>query len=235
MRLARECIEIETSLGGFYACHIRPFKTDDAAELQTAVLESAGHLGPWLDWATPLYSLTNARDWVVESRTLWARESTYRWLITDEQSRRILGSFEIDRPVLGGGVGRMGYWIRRQALGKGICTRASRAALGHVFHRGLFEQVDLYIDPANAPSLVVAQKLGAHLKGEKADEISYRGETKLALHFSVSADNLVSPEKPTRRRRELNPAKVSVALATDERESSGSVYEFRRSLKNARL
>ena len=104
-----------------------------------------------------------------------------------------------------------------------------------MFHRGLFEQVDLYIDSANAPSFAVAQKLGAHLKGEKAVEISYRGEAKLALHFSVSADNLVSPEKPTRRRRELNPAKVSVALATDERESSGSVYEFRRSLKNARL
>ena len=98
--------------------HIRPFKTVDAAELQTAVLESVGHLGPWLDWATPRYSLTNARDWVVESRTLWARQSTYRWLITDEQSCRILGSVEIDRSVLGGGVGRMGYWIRRQALGK---------------------------------------------------------------------------------------------------------------------
>ena len=215
--------------------HIRPFKTVDAAELQTAVLESVGHLGPWLDWATPRYSSTNARDWVVQSRTLWARQSTYRWLITDEQSGRILGSVEIDRSVLGGGVGRMGYWIRRQALGKGICTRASRAVLDHVFHRGLFEQVDLYIDPANAPSLAVAQKLGAHLKREKADAISYRGEAKLALHFSVTADLLVSPDTPTRRRGELNPAQVSDALATDERESSGSVYEFRRSLKNARL
>ena len=26
--------------------HIRPFKTSDAAELQRAVLESVGHLGP---------------------------------------------------------------------------------------------------------------------------------------------------------------------------------------------
>ena len=148
--------------------HIRPFKTSDAAELQTVVLESVGHLGPWLDWATPRYSLTNARDWVVESRPLWARESTYRWLITDEQSRRILSSVEIDRPLLGGGVGRMGYWIRRQALGKGICTRASRAALGHVFHRGLFEQVDLCIDPANAPSLAVEAKTWRTPKGRKS-------------------------------------------------------------------
>ena len=41
--------------------HIRPFKTSDATELQSAVLESVGHLSPWLDWATPRYSLGDAR------------------------------------------------------------------------------------------------------------------------------------------------------------------------------
>ena len=214
--------------------HIRPFKTVDAAELQSAVLESVGHLGPWLDWATPRYSLTNARDWVVESRTLWARQSTYRWLITDEQSCRILGSVEIDRPVLGGGVGRMGYWIRRQALGKGICTRASRAALDHVFHRGLFEQVDLYIDPANAPSLAVAQKLGAQLQGKKADEITYRGESKPALHFAVTRESEAAAEEPSNRLESFKPVQ-EFGGSSAKLKSGGSVYEFRRSLKNARL
>ena len=50
--------------------HIRPFKTSDATELQSAVLDSVGHLSPWLDWATPRYSLGDARRWVNESRTL---------------------------------------------------------------------------------------------------------------------------------------------------------------------
>ena len=72
--------------------HIRPFKTSDATELQSAVLESVGHLSPWLDWATPRYSLGDARRWVNESRTLWANQSAYRWIITNEKSRRILGS-----------------------------------------------------------------------------------------------------------------------------------------------
>ena len=90
--------------------------------------------------------------------------------------RNVWGSVEIGLPVPGSEVFRVAYWIRRHALGEGICTRASRAALDHVFHRGLFEQVDLYIDPANAPSIAVARKLGAQLQGEKADEISYRGK-----------------------------------------------------------
>ena len=52
----------------------------------------------------------------------------------------------------------------------------------YVFQSGLFEQVALYIDPLNAASLAVAQKLGAELQGEKADGIAYRGAAKPALH-----------------------------------------------------
>ncbi|MBL6815080.1 MAG: GNAT family N-acetyltransferase [Pseudomonadales bacterium] len=214
--------------------HIRPFKTVDAAELQSAVLESVGHIGPWLDWATPRYSLTDARDWVSESRTLWARQSTYRWLITDAQSRSIYGSVEISRQLLGGKVGRMGYWLRRQALGKGICSRAGKAALNYVFHRGLFEQVDLYIDPANEPSLAVARKLGAQLQGERADEISYRGEARPALHFAVTPDRLASPKESSSRPGSIVQVHVSGGFSANQ-DSDGSVYEFRRSVKNARL
>ena len=211
--------------------HIRPFKTSDATELQSAVLESVGHVSPWLDWATPRYSLGDARRWVNESRTLWANQSAYRWIITNEKSRRILGSVEISQSSAGAGL--MGYWLRRQALGKGICTQAARAALDYVFQSGLFDQVDLYIDPSNAASLAVAQKLGAELHGEKADGISYRGAAKPALHWRVSAKILSAQEGPTYGPRSLKP-ELSRGLTT-ENATAASVYDFRRSPKNARL
>jgi ribosomal-protein-serine acetyltransferase len=211
--------------------HIRPFKTSDAAELQSAVLESIGHLGPWLDWATPRYLLGDARTWVDESRVLWANQTAYRWIITNEESRRILGSVEISQSSAGAGL--MGYWLRRQVLGKGICTQAARAALDHVFQRGLFEQVDLYIDPLNAASLAVAQKLGAELQGERADGIIYRGAAKPALHWRVSAKSLSAQEGPTHNSRLSSPE--SVERLASECERADGVYEFKRSLKNARL
>ena len=211
--------------------HIRPFKTSDATELQSAVLESVGHLSPWLDWATPRYSLGDARRWVNESRTLWANQSAYRWIITNEKSRRILGSVEISQSSAGAGL--MGYWLRRQALGKGICTQAARAVLDYVFQRGLFEQVDLYIDPLNAASLAVAQKLGAELQGERADGIIYRGAAKPALHWRVSAKSLSAQEGPTHNSRLSSPE--SVERLASECERADGVYEFKRSLKNARL
>ena len=211
--------------------HIRPFKTSDAAELQSAVLESIGHLGPWLDWATPRYLLGDARTWVDESRVLWANQTAYRWIITNEESRRILGSVEISQSSAGAGL--MGYWLRRQVLGKGICTQAARAALDYVFQSGLFDQVDLYIDPSNAASLAVAQKLGAELHGEKADGISYRGAAKPALHWRVSAKSLSAQEGPTHNSRLSSPE--SVERLASECERADGVYEFKRSLKNARL
>ena len=211
--------------------HIRPFKTSDAAELQSAVLESIGHLGPWLDWATPRYLLGDARTWVDESRVLWANQTAYRWIITNEESRRILGSVEISQSSAGAGL--MGYWLRRQVLGKGICTQAARAALDYVFQRGLFEQVDLYIDPLNAASLAVAQKLGAELHGERADGIIYRGAAKPALHWRVSAKSLSAQEGPTHNSRLSSPE--SVERLASECERADGVYEFKRSLKNARL
>ena len=75
--------------------HIRPFRISDAAELHSAVIESVGSLGPWLDWATQCYSLGDARHWVDEGRVLWANQSAYRWIITNDKSRRILGNVEI--------------------------------------------------------------------------------------------------------------------------------------------
>ena len=67
--------------------HIRPFKTVDAAKLQSGILDSVGHIARRLDWATARYSLADARSWVSESRTLWARQTTYRWLIADKDLR----------------------------------------------------------------------------------------------------------------------------------------------------
>ena len=128
---------------------------------------------------------------------------------------------------------RMGYWIQRQALGKGICTRASRAALNYVSQRGLFNQVDLYIDPSNEPSKVVARKLGPQSEVEKGAETSDRDVAKPALHFSVTAEKLAGLKATERGLGSMASECVSIETLAAKK-SGGSVYEFRRSLKKAR-
>ena len=79
----------------------------------------------------------------------------------------------------------------------------------------------------------MAQKLGAGLQGEKADGIAYRGAAKPALHWRFSAKSLNAQERPTHNSRSSSPEFVE-RLAI-ECEIADRIYEFRRSLKNARL
>ena len=214
---------------------IRSFKTVDATELQSAVLESVGHVGPWLDWCTPRYSLKDARSWIVESIQHWEEGTAYRWVVTSDDSRQILGCVEVNRSTLGDdeNVGYMGYWTRRRAADKGVCTRAARLVLEWTFESELFERVDLLVQPENVASIAVAGKLGAKLVSEETREIWYRGKPMTALHFSVTPESFGASEGPPRRRWPLTPKYLSLAPSATC-ESRASVYDFRRSLKNAR-
>ena len=104
---------------------IRPPKPSDAGELQRAVLVSVGHISPWLDWCSPGYSLRDAQMWVAESMALWQQGRAFRWVMLGEERCRILGSVEVQVPTLEAPVGRMGYWVRRDVTGRGICGQGA--------------------------------------------------------------------------------------------------------------
>lgn len=46
---------------------IRRIKRSDASDMQSAVLESVGHISPWLDWCTPSYRLSDAVNWTEQA------------------------------------------------------------------------------------------------------------------------------------------------------------------------
>ena len=157
---------------------IRPPKPSDAGELQHAVLNSVGHIGPWLDWCTPRYVLSDARDWVAESMVLWQQGRAFRWVMLAEDKQQILGSVEVQVPTLEAPVGRMGYWVRHSATGQGVCSQGAAQALDWAFKSLGLQRVELFIQPANQASIRVALKLGAEFLDEQNNEIVYRGETR---------------------------------------------------------
>jgi ribosomal-protein-alanine N-acetyltransferase len=62
------------------------------------------------------------------------------------------------------GVG-FGYCLRRTAWGRGLVVEAARAALAHGFDEVGIRHAELWIDPRNAQSVRVAEKLGASRRG----------------------------------------------------------------------
>ena len=197
---------------------IRPPKPSDAGELQHAVLNSVGHIGPWLDWCTPRYVLSDARDWVAESMVLW---------------QQILGSVEVQVPTLEAPVGRMGYWVRHSATGQGVCSQGTAKALDWAFKSLGLQRVELFIQPANQASSRVALKLGAEFLDEQNNEIVYRGESRLSNRYVVKPESLRWIDLlPARRRWPLTP---EYAEGTGDRLPihPKNIYEFRSSAKKA--
>lgn len=184
---------------------IRPFKSSDASNLQRAILGSVDHVGLWLDWCTPRYTLSVARSWVRESMALWSEGAVFRWAIVPMEpsslrSNPILGCVEINVPAIGTPVARMGYWVAREVLGRGVCTQAAVQALQWGFEQLNLERVELLIQPDNEASIAVAKKLGATFQERLEGAIAFHDQRKAADLYAVTAAELcqINPVK-TRR------------------------------------
>lgn len=208
---------------------IRPYKSTDARELQSAVLSSVGHIGPWLDWCTPRYSLADARAWIESSIDLWEQGRVFRWVIVGPMHKQFVGAVEVSLPVPGDLVGEMGYWVRRDSIGQGICTQAAAAALKWSFERLDLAQVDLFVQPDNAASIAVALKLGAKLQGQQEDQIVFKGKKLPASHYTIQPENFDHVQ--------LQMAELDQALTIGSKPSEkhqASSFEFRRQQKKPR-
>ncbi|HEY1063844.1 MAG TPA: GNAT family protein [Candidatus Saccharimonadales bacterium] len=83
------------------------------------------------------------------------------WIVADDE---VVGN--VGMSLRGSGTGLMGYWLAEDAQGYGYATRSARRLMQHgVCHRGV-AQVELMIEPSNAPSQAVAERIGAVLVHE---------------------------------------------------------------------
>lgn len=166
---------------------IRRIKRSDASEMQAAVLESVGHIRPWLDWCTPSYRLSDAVNWTQDAAFKWQAGLDYRFVIEEQESGMMLGSVAIRTVCRTNGVGDLGYWLRKRALGQGNCTRAVKLAIEYGFEQLGFQRIEMRILPDNVASNAAAFRLGASFDGLQADKIIHKGEAKMANCYSFAA------------------------------------------------
>jgi RimJ/RimL family protein N-acetyltransferase len=119
-------------------------------------------IGRWLELIPQPYTLDEARTWVKATQRMWTEGTASPFAIT--VGGAVVGGVGVNWIDRDHGVGDVGYWLRRDARGKGYTTRAVQLAARWAFESGA-ERIQLRADAQNAASIAVAERAGFRREG----------------------------------------------------------------------
>ena len=138
---------------------LRPWEEGDAGALVECT-NGDPELAAWLDRLPQPYSNADALAYI-RGETVPDEEA---YCIADAATGRVLGSIGITLRPGTDGVVEIGYWMRAEARGRGLMTRAVGLAARKALADGA-ARVQLRADPENVASCRVAEKAGFTREG----------------------------------------------------------------------
>lgn len=137
---------------------LRAVRIEDADELFAVISRNRERLGRWLPWATPGYSLEDARQFL----ELHLRENAERvsLAMTIRRSGSLCGAIGLHRIDRIHHNTSLGYWIDEAHEGKGIVTAACRAILTEGFSTFGLHRIEIRCATWNHRSSAVPRRLG---------------------------------------------------------------------------
>ncbi len=155
---------------------LRRERIGDAALVAGAVEANLDHLRPWMPWAMPDAATTPAqRERLAKVEQWWEANSDYSYVLLDATEANLLGIFGLHRRI-GPGAIELGYWLTREAVGRGRGTAAAGALTAAVLELDDVSRVEIHCDEANERSQLIARRLGYQLDRVEDDEIEAPGE-----------------------------------------------------------
>jgi len=142
-----------------------PIEVSDGSELWEAVEGSRWHLERWLPWV-PFNNTRDASLRYAEACTLdWDAGRAVRFAIRDKASHGLLGVVGLDSCVHLHRSCELGYWLRREATGRGLMTEAAKAAVQFAFSAMGVHRIRCAAATDNVPSLRVILRLEFRFEG----------------------------------------------------------------------
>lgn len=151
---------------------LRPFKRRDVGAINSAVEHSLPELQEWLSWAAGDYSKSVVQHFVRDSTNAWDNGRAFDFAIRrPDDPDRHLGNVSVWFTSRANRVGEIGYWVRTDEVGQGICTEVTARMLQVGFEELKLHRIALRIAVGNRPSERVAEKLGFLQEGILRDEV----------------------------------------------------------------
>jgi RimJ/RimL family protein N-acetyltransferase len=159
---------------------LRRFTEEDVPGI-TAACQDA-EIARWTRVPSP-YLEDDARAFVLS-----APDNVYA--IADQESGELLGA--IDARTQPDGIVDIGYWVRPEARGQGVASRALGLLSRWAFEELGAGRVQVRVEPGNVASLRVAEKAGFQREGTLRAVLELRGRRRDAVVLSLLPDDIVA-------------------------------------------
>ena len=163
---------------------LRPWQADDLEAVVAAVQDP--EIPRWTRVPEP-YDRSDGRAFLEASARGWREGHSAGFAIVDPEGV-VLGSIGVRFHEAG--AASIGYWIAREARGRGIATTALRLVSGWVLGDLAVERLELVTEPANVRSQRVAEKAGFQREGVLRRYLDVKGERRDCVMFSLLREDL---------------------------------------------
>lgn len=141
-----------------------------------AIKASLSDLHQWLPWARMDYTPSDTSSFIRESIQAWKEDRAWDYSIRmKDDSKTHMGNISMWTVSKLGKIAEIGYWVRSDRTGEGICTEAVETLLEEAFNSLRYHKVVLRIAVGNDASDRVAEKLGFTREGVLREELLIRG------------------------------------------------------------
>ena len=158
---------------------LRPFTDADVPAVTAACRDP--EIQRWIPVPSP-YGEDDARTFVARCREGWHDRDAWNFAIVEATSGDLVGSISV-RLVESNG--QVGYWIKPEARGGGIATRALRLLSGWAFEELGLERLQLIVEPENVASQRVAERAGFTREGLLRSYMPFRDRRRDFFMYSL--------------------------------------------------
>jgi ribosomal-protein-alanine N-acetyltransferase len=131
------------------------------------------------------YDERSAAEWVVESQRQREAGEGLHLIIAGADTDELLGSIGVQDIRRAESRCDIGYWLARQARGRGVMTRAVRLLSEWVFDNLPIERIQITVQPDNEASRAVAERAGYAFEGILRSYIEIKGRRRDAAMYSL--------------------------------------------------
>ncbi len=152
---------------------VRPLCPDDApavaAACQDPLIQERCYLVP-----SP-YTLADAEEFIAEARRTLVRGTAAQCAICAAADGELLGTINfVSHPEPE--TAETGYWVKREARGRGVAAAALRLVMAYAFNQVGIERLELMTETPNDVSQRLAQQVGFRREGLARAFLASRGE-----------------------------------------------------------